>query len=33
MSAKLLDEAIALDPKSESGRRACDVKRQFAELP
>jgi hypothetical protein len=33
MSAKLLDEAIALDPKSESGRRAGDVKRQLAELP
>ena len=32
MSAKLLDEAIALDPKSESGRRAGDVKRQLAEL-
>jgi hypothetical protein len=32
MSTKLLDEAIALDPKSELGRRAQDVKRELAEL-
>jgi hypothetical protein len=32
MSTKLLDEAIALDPKSELGRCARDVKRELAEL-
>ncbi len=32
-AAKLLDEAIALDPNSESGRRARDAKQQFAALP
>jgi len=32
MSTKLFDEAIALDPKSELGRRAQDVKRELAEL-
>jgi hypothetical protein len=32
-STRLLDEAIALDPNSESGRRARAAKHQFADVP
>jgi hypothetical protein len=31
-SAKVLDQAIALDPQSESARRARDVKQQLQKL-